>query len=687
MGTASAGRDAAPMTDEVLRTTCPRDCYDACGIEVLRRDDGRIRVRGDREHPVSRGKLCRKCTVAFNGVFLDPAARLTRPLRRAGAKGEGRFEEVSWEEALAETAARLSDVVDRLGPQAVLNTHYTGTFSLLAFLFPQRLFTRLGATEVDPDSVCNKAGHVALDYTYGDSLEGFDPRTIRDSACVMVWGANPSFSAPHQHESWLAETEAFVIVVDPIRTGSAAAADLHLQPRPGTDAALAFALLHVIDRDGLADEAFIAEHVEGWATMLPDVRRCSPAWAEEVCGVPVADIERAAAVYATGPSLLWIGQGVQRQPLGGNIVRAVATLPAATGNLLRPGTGFLYLNGFGNRRLDEDWVAGGDGDLAPGPAPEAVSHMDLVATLEEPGRAGALCCWNINIAQSNPQQAALRAAMAREDLFVLAVDVFPTDTTDLADIVLPAASFLEFDDLVASYFHRSLSAQQRVMDPPGDALPNTEIFRRLAAAMGYTEPALFAPDRELIDEVLRRAGHGVSFEELARVGTIWPSAEPEVQFAGGRFPTPSGRIELASPAAAADGLPPAALPVVDRPADEGMLRLLTPASDWTLNGSYANDPKIVGRLGAPTVTVHPDEAAARGLAAGTPVTLRSLQGALVLELATDDAVPRGIAYAPKGRWPRQERSGGNVNALIHGQKADMGGSSAVHGVHVSLVAA
>jgi anaerobic selenocysteine-containing dehydrogenase len=675
------------MPEEVLRTTCPRDCYDACGIEVLRRDDGRIRVRGDREHPVSRGKLCRKCTVAFNGVFLDPGARLTRPLRRVGPKGAGQFEEVSWDEALAETAERLIDVAERLGPEAILNAHYTGTFSLLAFLFPQRFFARLGATEVDPDSVCNKAGHVALDLTYGDSLEGFDPRTIRDSSCVLVWGANPSFSAPHQHESWLAETDAFVIVVDPIRTGSAEAADLHLQPRPGTDAALAFALLHVIDRDGLVDEPFLREHVTGWDAMLPEVRACSPAWAEEVTGVAAGLIEQAARVYARGPSLLWIGQGLQRQPLGGNIVRAVATLPAVTGNLLRPGTGYLYLNGFGNRNLDEDWVAGGDGDLAREPAPPAVSHMDLVATLEEPGRAGALCCWNINIAQSNPQQAALRRAMAREDLFVLAIDVFPTDTTDLADIVLPAASFLEFDDLVASYFHRSLSVQQGVMDPPGEALPNTEIFRRLAAAMGFTEPDLFAADRDVIDEVLARAGHGVDFAELARRGTIWPSAEPETQFGSGVFPTPSGRIELRSEAAAADGLPATARPTVDLPVGDGMLRLLSPASDWTINGSYANDPKIGRRLGAATVTVHPDEALARGLAPGALVTLRSVQGELTLQLATDDAVPPGIAYAPKGRWPRQEGSNANVNALNQGQKADMGGSSAVHGVHVSLGAA
>ena len=188
------------------------------------------------------------------------------------------------------------------------------------------------------------------------------------------------------------------------------------------------------------------------------------------------------------------------------------------------GTGFLYLNGYGNRGIDEDWVASGSGRLCRTSPPPMVSHMDLVGALDDPQRAGALCCWNINLAQSNPRQAALRRAMSREDLFVLAVDLFATDTTDLADIVLPAASFLEFDDIVASYFHRSLSVQRKAMDPLGESLPNTEVFRRLAAAMGYDDPDLFATDRELIDEVLRRTGCGLDFDELVRRGTIWPSA-------------------------------------------------------------------------------------------------------------------------------------------------------------------
>jgi anaerobic selenocysteine-containing dehydrogenase len=381
-----------------------------------------------------------------------------------------------------------------------------------------RFFNRLGATDVDPDTICNKAGHVALDYMYGTSLDGFDPRTTRDSRCILVWGANPSASAPHQHEHWLPESPARVIVVDPVRTPTAQAADLHLQPFPGSDAALAFAMLGMIHREQLADASLLAEHTLGFDELEPTLADCTAAWGERVTGVPAQLIEQAARLYAAGPSLLWIGQGFQRQPRGGNAVRAVSLLPAITGNLGRPGTGLLYLNGTETRGIDEDYLMASE--LANDP-PKPISHIELVARLEDADRARALFCWNINIGASNPDQARLLRALAREDLFMVVLDLFATDTADLADIVLPAASFLERDDLVASYVHHSLPAQVKVSDPPRQALPNSEIFRRLAAAMGYDEPQLRESDREAIDEVLRRTGLDIDFEGLADPGTVW----------------------------------------------------------------------------------------------------------------------------------------------------------------------
>jgi len=663
--------------DEVILTTCPRDCYDACGVAVVKRD-GRVRhVRGDRSHPVSRGKLCVKCSTAYNGVLLDPKARLLHPLRRTGPKGAGEFERVSWEEALAEVAERLSSIPG----ETILNAHYTGTFALLGFFFPQRLFNRLGATEVDPDTICNKAGHVALEYLYGTSMDGFDPRTARDAAAIMVWGANPSASAPHQHDHWLPEAPGAVIVVDPFRTPTAAAADLHLAPFPGSDAALAFALLHVIVRDGLSDPAMLADHALGYDELEPLLARCTPDWGERLTGVPSELIERAARLYGEGPSLLWIGQGFQRQPRGGNAVRAVGLLPVVSGNLGKPGTGLLYLNGADSRRIDEDYLAGVE--LARD-APAPISHMDLAERLEDRSRARALCCWNINIAASNPLQARLRRALAREDLFTVVADLFATDTTDYADIVLPAASFLESDDLVASYFHLSLSAQVKAIEPLGESLPNTEIFRRLATAMDLDEPALHESDADMIARVLEPTG--VSFEELAARGTVWLEPDPVIQFADMRFPTPSGRVEIASERAAADGHPRLPEPHADPRPQAAKLRLLSPASPWLMNDSFANDPKLTHRLGPATVKMHPLDAAERGLAAGDPALLESPTGRLTLTVELSDELPRGVIYSPKGRWPKREPGAANVNVLNPGLESDMGRSTTVHGIEVSVSA-
>jgi anaerobic selenocysteine-containing dehydrogenase len=674
---------AAAQADEVVLTTCPRDCYDACGIAVVKRDGAIHHVRGDPAHPVSRGKLCRKCSIGYNGAFLDAHARLTRPLRRVGAKGDGQFEPASWDDALAEIAQRLDHIEATAGGHTVLNAHYTGTFSLLAYFFPLRFFHRLGATEIDPDTICNKAGHVALGYVYGTSTLGFDPLTARDSACILVWGANPSASAPHAHDHWLPEAPGRVIVVDPVRTATAAAADVHLQPFPGSDAALAFALLHVIAREGLVDVDFVSAHTVGWTELEPLLAGCTPEWGEEVTGVPANLIVEAAELYGRGPSLLWLGQGLQRQRTGGNVVRACALLPAVTGNLGKPGTGFLYLNGTESRGIDEAYLAAPHLGTA---TPDPISHMDLVTCLEDPVRSQALFCWNINIAASNPEQGRLHAALRREDLLTVAVDLFPTDTTDFADFVLPAASFLEFDDLVVSYFHLTLSAQVKAADPLGEALPNMEIFRRLARAMGYPEPELHESDAELLEIVLARSGVGEDFASLAAKGTVPIAAEPVVQFADFRFPTPSGHVELASALAEADGLPRTPLPLADARPEAGRLRLLSPASPWLLNNSFANDAKIAKRIGAATVALHPDDAAARGLAEGDEALVGNETGRLRLLVTLSDALPRGVAYSPKGRWPKREPGRANVNVLNPGERSDMGESTSVHGVEVTVAA-
>ncbi len=278
----------------IIKTTCPRDCYDSCGIAVITRDGAVTKVLGDPDHPVSRGALCGKCALAYNGAWRDPDQRLAHPLKRVGAKGEGRFEPVPWETALTEIAGQLGDIVADGDPRRILTAHYTGTCSAIANGFPMRFFNRLGATEVEPDTICNNAGHYALGYVYGTSAKGFDPRTARDTACLVVWGCNPHASGPHAYKHWLREQPGKLVVIDPVATPTAAIADLHLQPRPGTDAALAFALLHVLDRNGVIDRAFIDAHPVGFAELEPLIADCSPEWGARMTGVPAGQIERAA---------------------------------------------------------------------------------------------------------------------------------------------------------------------------------------------------------------------------------------------------------------------------------------------------------------------------------------------------------------------------------------------------------
>ncbi len=673
-----------PGAKDHIRTTCPRDCYDTCGIVVIRRGGAITKVVGDPEHPVSRGALCGKCALAYNGVFRDASARLTTPLRRVGPKGEGRFEPISWDAALADVAARFKEICAETGPQAILHTHYTGTCSLIAGGFPGRFFNRLGATEVDPDTICNNAGHAALGYALGTSTVGFDPRTAKDAECIVVWGANPSASAPHAHKHWLREAPGTVIAIDPIRHATAEAADLHLQPFPGSDAALAFTLLHVIRRDGLIDGDFVARYTLGWDEVEPVVAGCDPAWGEAQTGVPAALIEEAARAYGAGPSLLWLGQGLQRQARGGNVFRACAMLPAVTGNFARPGAGLYYLNGGARRGIDGAYLAAthlGDGN------PDPLSHMDLAARLEDREASRALVSWNMNVAASGPEQRRLHRALARDDLFTVVVELFATDTAGFADVVLPAASFLEFDDLVSSYFNLTISAQAKAAEPIGVSLPNQEIFRRLARAMGYSEPELYESDADIIANVLRQVGLDGGFEALAEKGTATLYAEPVIQFADMKLATPSGRIEIASARAESRGHPRLPEPHADpRPAD-GRLRLLSPASPWLMNDSYANDARIAERLGAATVALHPDDAAARGLAEGDAVRLANATGSIALAVTVSDAVPRGVALSHKGRWPGRERGRANVNVLTPGVKSDMGASTCVHGVEVDVTPA
>jgi anaerobic selenocysteine-containing dehydrogenase len=670
-------------TKKVFKTTCPRDCYDGCGIVVTTQDGTISQVKGNPDHPTNRGKLCAKCSVAYNGLLRDETARLLHPMRRVGAKGAGHFAPIGWDEALDEVSARLREIAETHGAERIYHTHYTGTCSQIAGGFPKRFFDHLGATEVDPDTVCNKAGHVAWQYVFGDSLNGFDPLTAKDSACILVWGANPSACGPHVDKHWFRESGAKVIVIDPIRHETAAKADLFLQVRPGADAALAFSMVHVMQRDGLLDMDYVRDHVLGYDDVASTIAGCTPEWGEAQTGISSALIEEAAHLYAAGPSLLWMGQGLQRQPGGGNIFRACAMLPAFTGNIGKPGAGAYYLNDTfaisARQGASPRHDASGGADDA-----RAVSQMDVPALLQDPEAIRAYVVWNCNPVASNPAQADTLRGLSREDLFTVVVDCFMTDTADYADIVLPAASFLEFDDLCASYFQFIIGPQVKCADPMGEALPNQEIFRRLALAMGFDAPELFEDDQSMIDAALDECGAGLTWVELKERAWTYISDEPLVLWRDGVFPTPSGRIEIASEGARADGLPYTPTPDAD-PAPQGdFLRLLSPADKHLMNSSYGNDARVRDLVGPAHVTIHPADAEERGIRDGDTVVLSNSAGELALTAQVEDITPPGAVLAYKSRWPKFEPSKANVNLLHIPRKTDMGESTSVHGTEVLL---
>jgi len=669
---------------EIIKSNCPRDCYDGCGILVHLEDGKQPRVTGDPDHPVSRGKLCDKCGISYNGVWQDENARLLTPLRRTGPKGSGQFEPISWDNALSTIAQKFNGIINEKGAEAILGMQYSGTLSMLAYMFPNRLMHKLGAARVDYSTICNAAGSVAWHLLYGDGAAmGFDPRTARDASCILVWGANPSHSAPHMHKHWLKDSPARVVVIDPVRTATAAEADLHLQPRPGTDAALAFALLHALRENGSFDDSFIAEHCVGAPELEADIERCTPQWGEKQTGVPAADILRAAEIYGAGPSLLWVGQSLQRQPMGGNVMRSAGLLPALTGNIGKPGAGFYYLN-------YTPFLIGGDPDYLEGAQLAAgetkiVTAMDLADRLLDPEEFKAFLVWNTNPLASCSNQQKLRQACAREDLFTVAIDCFSTDTTGYADIILPAASFLEFDDLTFSYFNLCVGAQSKVREPMGEALPNQEIFRKIARAMKIDEPALYEEDMEVIGTLLQQMGRDHDFAELQRMGHFFVNDdEPVIFYEDLQFSTPSGRIEIASEQAEAMGLPRVPHAQVDPAPAQGQFRLISPASNWRLNDSYANEPKAAKRAGPAQLILCAQDAALIGVVDGAPVSVSTDIGSIQLLARIDEMVLPGTVLSYKGRWPSLEPGGQNLNFIHAGRKCDMAESTSVHGMLVSV---
>jgi anaerobic selenocysteine-containing dehydrogenase len=685
----------------VVTGACPHDCPDTCSWQVaVDPETGRaLDIWGHAEHPFTRGKLCGKVDNYLERTYHPQ--RLQTPLRRIGQKGDGRFEPISWEQAIAEIAIRTREVVDRHGAESVLQYSYAGTMGLLQGEgMAARFFHRLGATRL-ARTICASAGAQGLLYTLGGRI-GMDPLDFEHAQLIWLWGTNTLTSNLHL---WpliqrARKGGAKLVVIDPVRTRTARAADEWVPIRPGTDAALALGLMHVLIGEDLVDHDYIERGTVGFEQLRERVREWPVARVEAITGIPSARIETLAREYAsTKPAAIRINYGLQRHRGGGMAVRNIACLPALVGAWRERGGG-LQLTASGSFQLDRRGLERPDllGDRSPrtlnmNRLGEALSHdrealrnahlreRPIDKLPDEPGPpVHALFVYNCNPAAVAPDQGAVVRGLAREDLFTVVLEHFATDTVDWADIVLPATTGLEHWDIVKPYGHLYLGLNRPAIAPVGESLPNSEIFRRIARALGFEDPC-FAETDEQILEAFVAAQHdpaltSITWARLLDEGFCRLDVPtPYLPFAAGEFPTPSRRCELRSETMAADGydpLPSYIAPEATEQQDAEVLHCISPPAHSFLNSSFVNVEKFAAREHGPQLVLHPDDAQPRGIIDGAEVEVRNERGEVRLRARVSDEVVRGTVVAPSIWWTKLSPGHRNINWLSSPEETDMG---------------
>jgi anaerobic selenocysteine-containing dehydrogenase len=683
---------------------------------TLRRGEA-VALRGDPHHPYTRGSLCNKVADYLN--YTRSPDRILYPMRRVGPKrrptrligrsltADGEFARISWEEALGTIATRLRGVIATYGAEAIWPFLGSGNMGLIqgAYGAGRRFWNVLGASR-HVQTMCTIAGGFGTGYTLGDNRVGMDPETLRFSKLVVLWGANVLSTQPHIWRPILEARKhgAFIVAIDPIRTRTAAASDSHLAPIPGTDAALALGLLNVILSEHREDREFIGAHTVDWEAFGRRILEFPPSRAAEITGLSTESIiELGKRLADTRPTGIRIGIGMQRHGGGGMAVRTITCIPGVTGDWRYPGGGVHYdTRGF----YGLNWAGLWRDDLRPECRSLAenrargtrILHMTrlgegLLELADPPIKA--LFVYASNPAASIPHQTKVLRGLAREDLFTVVVEHCLTDTTRYADIVLPATMQIEHSDLLIAYGHLYVAWNEAAVTPPGECLPTTEIFRRLARAMGLDEPALYESDETIARQVLdsgHPSVHGSTLEALKARGSIrlnYP--DPFVPFATG-FPTASGKLEFVSDRMAQAGLDPVAgyTPAYETAqrdttlARDYPLALITPADHYFLNSIFGNVPQQQRRAGAPTLPIHPDDAARRHIGEGDEVRVSNARGSFVAVAGVSDRIRPGVVASPKGRWPRDSKEGATVNATVDERDSDMGGGAVYHDnrVHV-----
>ena len=693
----------------MARTTvvgaCPHDCPDTCSILTTVEDGKAIAVRGNPDHPFTRGRLCVKVNNYEERVYSDK--RVLYPLKRVGPKGSSQFQRISWDEAIETIAARWKPIIAEHGAQAILPYSYLGTQGIINGLnVGDPLFNKLGAT-VSERTFCDSASCTAYMMTIGPT-PGVDPESFVHSKYILLWACNTLGTNSH-HWPFIEQARkagAKLVVIDPVRTRTARLADWHIPIRPGTDAALALAMIHVIIKENLVDRDYIDKHTVGYDELAERASTYTPEFAAQETGIPVDDIVKLAREYATTPpAVVRIGVAVERHAGGGQTVRAIACLPGLIGAWKHVGGGLLQLPIWA---FPVKWEVLMRPDLQPekmrvlnswrlGPA--------LTGELGFDPPIKSLFVYNANPMAMVTEQTKLEKGLERDDLFTVVSEHFLTDTARYADIVLPATTQLEQKDIMFSWGHLYLSYNNAAIEPVGEAVPNTELFRRLAKAMGIEDPSFYRTDDEMIEASLDWTNtvlQGITLEDVKAKGYARLTVPPASDWAphrDGNFPTPTGKCEFKSTITGGgnfvvplfrqgyngdqDGTPvdplPHYIPPNENPqttpelAKRYPLSLISPKSHAFLNSNYGNLPAQTAQAGEEqAVFLHPDDAEQRGIVAGAPIRVFNDRGAFEAFATLSPDVMPGVVMAPSGYWHRSNRKGATVHALTPPAFADLG---------------
>ena len=664
----------------IVRGACPHDCPDTCAMLVKVKDGRAISVVGDPAHPITQGFLCAKVSRYVERTYHE--GRVLHPLRRVGPKGSQQWERIGWDEALATIAERFHAIIAEWGPQAILPYSYSGTLGLLNnHSLGHRFFHTLGASMLDR-TICATAGMEGYAATIGKSI-GTAPEHFADAKLIIIWGSNTLTSNPHL---WpfikrARAAGAKVLAIDPYRSRTAAQCDEHLAINVGTDAALALGMMHVIFRDGLQDQAYLDDYTVGAAALCERASEYPPERVAEITGLSAARITALAHEYATTqPAVIRINYGLQRHAGGGMAVRTLACLPAVVGAWRQPAGGILLST---SGTFGVDWQALERPDLVPsGTRTINMSLLGQALTEVNDPPVKALFVYNSNPAAVAPDLQAVQRGLERDDLFVVVHEQFMTDTCDYADIVLPATTQLEHHDLHKAYGHTFMLWNEAAIAPLGEALPNTEVFRRLARQMGLNEPCLYDSDDEIARQALgsgQPSMAGITLERLKEHGWMRINhATPFAPFAQGGFPTPSGKCELWSERLANAGHDP--LPTFIPPRESAQsnpelaarypLALLSPPAHHFLNTTFAN---VLQRFeGEPTLEISAEDAARRGVASGDRVRIWNDRGAFEVKALVSDRVKAGVVVTPSIWWRKLAGDRRNVNMTTSQALTDLG---------------